>query len=208
MTLPHELPGFPLVLRDGTPILLRPVLPCDLDGIRRGYLEMSRTSRYMRFFTSGSQMSLRQARFFTQVDQATHVAWCAVDPDIPVTAGGRGYGIARFIRHPQRPDEADFAVAVIDDFQGRGLGALLLAVLHRRAAQLGVQELRGEVLLENVILRTWLPQLGAELIGSGDPSYQILRWPVIHDTACLRAEGGDAAESFADWLDQLAQLET
>ena len=35
--------------------------------------------------------------------------------------------MARFIRIPDEPDKAEFAVAVADDWQGRGVGGALLA---------------------------------------------------------------------------------
>ena len=41
--------------------------------------------------------------------------------------------MARYMRNPDRPDSAEAAVAVIDAWQGRGLGGVLLRRLCRRA---------------------------------------------------------------------------
>jgi GNAT superfamily N-acetyltransferase len=47
--------------------------------------------------------------------------------------GTAGLGIARYVRHVSRPDAAEVAVTVIDDWQGRGLGTLLLEAVSGRA---------------------------------------------------------------------------
>ncbi len=195
--MPHA--GFTLTLDDGTPIRLRPVVPSDAEAIRRGYREMSHSSRYMRFFTVGAEMSVEQARYFTELDQRDHVAWCAVEP----VSNRRGYGIARFVRDPARPDVADFAVAVIDQTQHRKLGTILLATLYLLAEAGGITELRGDVLPENPVMPMWLPRLGATITGSGDPSYRIIRWP-IGDKETMAAM--DDCQSFADWLTRLRPL--
>lgn len=166
--------GFDVTLADGTPVWVRPVVPSDQDGIRRGYREMSRTSRYMRFFGAGSEMSERAARYFTHVDQRDHIAWCGVEP----ASNRRGYGIARFVRDRDRPAQADFAVAVIDEMQRKGLGTILLAVLYLLAQARGINELRGEMLPENPVMPLWMPRLGASIEASGDPAYRIIRWPI------------------------------
>ena len=193
-------PGFELTLAEGVPVWVRPVVPSDREGLRQGYREMSRTSRYMRFFTAGAEISAERARYFTEVDQRDHVAWCAVEP----VSNLRGYGIARFVRDTGQPDRADFAIALIDEMQGKGLGTILLAALYLLAQARGICELRSEVLPDNPILPRWLPTLGASITSSGDPSYRLLRWPI--------RRGNDppadtpAGHRFAGWLVRLRPL--
>lgn len=69
-------------LHDGTPVLVRPVYAGDLPRLKQGVLEMSQTSRYMRFFSYVDQLTDEQARYFTDIDQVNHVAWCAVEPNL------------------------------------------------------------------------------------------------------------------------------
>ena len=156
---------------------------------------MSSTTRYLRFFVSTREMTPEQARYFTEIDQVNHVAVCAVEP---TDAETRGYGIARFLRDTAAPDVAEFAVAVIDPMQGRGLGTSLLAALHLLAHQRGIRELRGEVLAENPVMPEWLPRVGAALASAADPAYRLIRWPV------LTVDVTGISPHFKLWLERLS----
>jgi GNAT superfamily N-acetyltransferase len=129
----------------------------------------------MRSFVSTRELTKEQARYFAEVDQIRHVAICAVEPTV---AEERGYGIARFMRDVDNPAAAEFAVAVIDEMQQRGLGTLLLAALYLRAQALGVAELRSEILAENPVMPRSLPRLGGAILPAGHPAYRVIRWPV------------------------------
>jgi GNAT superfamily N-acetyltransferase len=145
-------------LRDGTPVILRPVLPEDRDRLQSGLLQMSAESRYRRFFFPVRRLSEEQLRYFTEVDQENHVAWIGLGAS---SAGLPGIGIARFIRMEERPIMAEAAFAVIDALQGRGLGTALLAILYLMAQARGIQTLRAVVLAENTKVVSWLSHLGA-----------------------------------------------
>jgi GNAT superfamily N-acetyltransferase len=188
-----------VTLRDGTPVRVRLVRPDDRARLQRGVHEMSRTSRYMRFFVSTCEMTEEQARYFTEIDQINHVAVCAVDP---TDAEHRGYGIARFVRDVGNPHTAEFAVAVIDEIQGRGLGTILMAALYLRAQALGVVELYSETLAENPIVPNWLPRLGATLHATTNPAHRLLRWPIGSAGSPLRVNNR-YAQAFVTALDQL-----
>lgn len=192
--------GFELTLADGTPVRVRPVVAGDREGLKQGYREMSRTARYMRFFIAGAEMSDKEARYFTEVDQRDHVAWCGIEP----VNNSRGYGIARFVRDSAQPIRADFAIAVIDEMQGRGLGTILLATLYLLAQAGGIDELQGEVLPDNPVMPVWLPQLGADIVASGDPNYHIIRWPIRRgDDSVADAREGNR---FFEWVAKLRPL--
>jgi GNAT superfamily N-acetyltransferase len=51
----------------------------------------------------------------------------------------RGLGVAHYVRSLARPDVPEVALPVIDDWQGRGLGTLLLEVISARARQEGIK---------------------------------------------------------------------
>jgi len=145
-------------LRDGTRVLLRPVIPDDRERIQNGMAALSSASRYFRFFTSAAQLSDQQLRHFCEVDQRNHVAWVALDSCDPKHPG---LGVARFVRIYEEPTTAEMAFVVIDAYQRRGLGTILLAILYLMAEAGGVQVLRAIVLPENRRVSNWLRSLGA-----------------------------------------------
>jgi GNAT superfamily N-acetyltransferase len=154
------LTGFRANLKDGTPVLLRPVVPEDRDLFVVGMANLSFDSRYFRFFTPQRRLTREQLSYFTEVDQRNHVAWVGVGlaPSNPC-----GLGAARFVRRFDDPSAAEFALTVIDAHQKKGLGTHLLAVLYVVAEQLGVRCLEGIVLPENRTVIDWLVRLDARL---------------------------------------------
>jgi GNAT superfamily N-acetyltransferase len=152
-----NLNGFSLPL-DGEWFDFRPVRQEDWKIVQDGMSALSSRSRYLRFFSYISRLTDEQLHYFTAVDQHDHVAWIALARNQPEHPG---VGIARFIKLPNQPEIAEFAVTVIDRYQHRGIGGLLLAVLYRMACLKGVQILRGFVLPENQLMAAWLSRLGA-----------------------------------------------
>ena len=71
--------------------------------------------------------------YFTEVDHSDREAIIALEP-----GSGQPLGVARYIRLNDDPEAAEVAVAVIDDWQRRGLAPALLTELSRRAEDAGV----------------------------------------------------------------------
>jgi GNAT superfamily N-acetyltransferase len=154
---PLRLEEIRTTLRDGTPVLVRPVRPEDRDIIKDGVARLSPQSRYFRFMTPVSFLSEAQLDYLTKLDFVDHVAWLAVRGDRPE----EGLGVARYVRTKGDPTIAEAAVTVIDDYQGRGLGTLLLALLATVARSAGVMTFRAYVVQHNARMRSMLEQLGA-----------------------------------------------
>ena len=163
-------------LQDGTQVLLRPVISDDRERIQNGMAALSTESRYFRFFTSATQLSGQQLSYFSEVDQYDHVAWIALNSSDPKHPG---LGIARFIRIKEEPTVAEMALTVIDAYQRRGLGRILLAVLYLPAEAQGIQMLRAVVAGENTTMLKWLRSLGAT--GSCEQGEYRLNLPVHRD---------------------------
>src|SRR6516164_862224 len=87
----------------------------------------------MRFLARKDRLSTAELRYFTDLDHRDHEALGALDQ-----ADGRGVGVARYIRDADDPRAAEIAVTIVDDWQGRGLGAELLTRLSDRARQAGI----------------------------------------------------------------------
>ena len=145
-----------VVLRDGARLLLRPLRTSDREFYLRSFDHLSDRSRYMRFFSPKKWLTDREVRYFVDVDHHDHEAICAIDLD----GGTGGAGVARYVRDLDDPSIAELSITVIDRWQGRGLGGLLLETLAERATQEGVTRFRASVLGDNhrmmrLIRRRW-----------------------------------------------------
>lgn len=165
-------------LRDGTPILVRPVVPDDKGLLKEGLSRLSPTSRYYRFMTGGMTLSKHMLKHLTEIDYDNHMAWGALELGHPEEVG---LGVARYVRLDEDPTIAEAAVAVVDSHHGRGLGMLLLGFLTRSAAQSGIRTFRAYVLPENDKMLHIIKDLGGHLSTEED---EILRvdLPIPKDT--------------------------
>jgi GNAT superfamily N-acetyltransferase len=101
-----------------------------------------------------------QLRYLTEIDYVNHVAWGAVDARQPRR---RGLGVARYIRLEVDPMVAEVAVTVIDDFQRKGLGTLLLVVLAASATANGIKTFFAHVSGGNSALLRMVTELGGRV---------------------------------------------
>lgn len=125
---------------------LRPLRSGDGPAEQRFFNGLSLDSRHQRFHIGLRELSPMLLALLTNVDGTWHRAWVL---EQPTSAGPRILADARYVRDPAEPARAEFALAVADDWQGRGLGRRLIAHLIDEARGQGVNELFGEVLAEN-----------------------------------------------------------
>jgi RimJ/RimL family protein N-acetyltransferase len=152
----------PVVLRDGSAVLIRQVRGTDAPLLADGFARLGAASRQMRFLGVKKDLSAAELRYFTDVDHHDHEALGALD-----RAGGHGVGIARYIRDTGDPQAAEIAVTIVDDWQGRGLGTELLAALSDRARQEGIRRFTALADPGNVAVAALLRNAGARLVGRG-----------------------------------------
>lgn len=160
--------GTVVPLRDGSRALIRSIRPEDRGPLQAGFAQLSDRSRYLRFHTFMASLSEAQLRYLTEVDQRDHVAFVAVAADDE----SRGLGVARYVKLDD-PGVAEAAVTVIDEFQGLGLGTLLLAALARHAVSNGVRTFRNYVLAENSGMLQLFSDLGATRRDDGGGVFQV-----------------------------------
>jgi len=130
--------------RDGRRLEIRALKPQDQDDMRAAVDRSSPQSLYRRFFGAKRSFSDKEVNFFMKVDFVNHVALVAVVEErghATIVAGGR-YIV-------ERPGTAEIAFAVIDEYQGQGIGAALLRNLIVLARDAGLKEFTAEVLPEN-----------------------------------------------------------
>ena len=142
-------------LRAGDRVLIRPIAPADKTLLVEGLHRLSPESRYRRFLSPVAELGARQLRYLTEVDHHVHEALVALDPKT-----GAIVGVARFVRLPADPAVAELAIAVVDDWQGRGLGTKLLNELAARAREEGVKRFSASVLQGNKPILNLLRDLG------------------------------------------------
>jgi GNAT superfamily N-acetyltransferase len=145
-------------LRDGLRLRIRPMRAGDRALILEAFARLSNRSRYLRFFTPLHDLSEPMLTALTLAD-ADHVARIALacEGDHEALAG-----VARYVRLPE-PGHAELALTVVDDYQGRGIGHLLLDALVLEALEAGVTCFEGEILGENLAIRAVLADVGARL---------------------------------------------
>ena len=112
----------------------------------------------MRFFRYVDRFTEAELRYLTEVDMRDHVAWVAI---LPEDGSVQGVGVSRWIRLPDHPDEAEGAVTVIDDYQGRGIGSTLLYLAARSALERGIRAFRVYAMGDNRRVLDLLNELGA-----------------------------------------------
>jgi RimJ/RimL family protein N-acetyltransferase len=151
-------------LRDGRAVEIRALRPDDKDDMLMAVSRTGTQSLQRRFFVVKRGFSEREIAYFMNVDFANHVALVAfADEDgQKVIIGGGRYIVTE-------PGKAEIAFVVIDDYQGQGIGTLLmrhLAVLARKAE---LRELIAEVLPENAAMRKVFSKFGFEARRGHDP---------------------------------------
>jgi GNAT superfamily N-acetyltransferase len=154
-------------LRDGSEVAIRRVRGADAPLLADGFSRLSRQSRWMRFLMAKPALSEAEVRYLTEVDHHDHEALVALDQ-----ATGRGVGVVRYVRDTADPQAAEIAVTVIDAWQRRGLGAVLLAELSDRARMAGIRRLTALVAAENEGGIRLLRCAGAEFVRREEDTVQ------------------------------------
>jgi RimJ/RimL family protein N-acetyltransferase len=150
--------SFEAVLRDGRRVQIRPIIPADRRHLVSGLAQMSERSRYLRFHGPIRRFADNQLKFLTELDYCSHMAWGAVALDEP---GEPGVAVARYVRDQEDVDCAEAAITVLDDYQGNGLGTLLMDTLLLSAYQNGIERLVAHILPENTAARRLFQRLNA-----------------------------------------------
>jgi GNAT superfamily N-acetyltransferase len=146
-------------LTDGSEVIVRPIRPDDASLLQAFVRRLSARSRRFRFFVALAELSAAQLDRFVNVNPERDLALVALSrrqEGTAIVAEAR-YALA------QEDDNAEFAIAVADDFHRRGLGRHLLKRLLATAWRRGVRRLFGEIKSDNRAMLTFAMQLGFRL---------------------------------------------
>ena len=147
-----------VTLRDGTSVLIRKIRPDDAPRLQAAFARMSPESVYLRFLDQRRALSDREAQRLAGVDNQTHVALVAV-----IAENGEEHiiGVARYaLVGPSEPDTAEAAVTVIDEYQKRGLGTILVQRLVGMAQAQGVRAFLANVHYSNSEILRFIDRSG------------------------------------------------
>lgn len=135
-------------LRDGAPVHLRPIRPDDKERLLDAFGRLSEDTVYYRFLEPKKRLTSDDLRYLTELDFDHHAALVAT---VPSDDGEEIVGVGRFVEGDRghRPRTAEAAFTVVDEYQGRGLGTLLLQHLAELARRRGFERFEAWVLSDN-----------------------------------------------------------
>jgi RimJ/RimL family protein N-acetyltransferase len=148
-------------LEDGARIRLRLLRPDDRERVAEGFASLSPESRFMRCLRARNDLSTAELHFMTDCDGEDHLAIAVVAIDERGIEGAN-VGLARFVRCIDDPEAAEIAITVMDDWQGRGIGALLLRRLMAAMGERGYREARGVMHPDNTGMRRLVDNAGPD----------------------------------------------
>jgi|SRR5690348_9365746 RimJ/RimL family protein N-acetyltransferase len=135
-------------LVDGSAVTIRAIRPDDRDGFVQAFQQFAKSPDSVHFRFHGFKRSLTESEAIqmTDIDFVDHVALVATEgPD----SDKRLIGVGRYIVCDTKKRRAEVAFAILDEYQGKGIGSLLLRHLATIGKAQGLRELQAEVLADN-----------------------------------------------------------
>jgi GNAT superfamily N-acetyltransferase len=142
-------------LRDGRRVEIRALRHEDRNGLEQAVNRASAESLRRRFFSVRRHFSEQELEFFSDIDFVSQVALVVVAQE---GGGPHIVGAGRYIVF--EPGRAEVAFALIDEYQGQGIGAALMRHLAAIARDAGLKEFIAEVLPENMAMLTVFKKSG------------------------------------------------
>jgi RimJ/RimL family protein N-acetyltransferase len=145
----RNAPARDLRLPGGESITVRAIRPQDAGDLQAYMRNLSAATRRSRFLGAVSELAASQLDRLTHMDGPHELALLAF-----AEAGGETQmiGEAILVMAPNSI-RCEIALSVTDDWQGRGLGLLLMRELECRARSLGARYLIGDVLRTNEAMK-------------------------------------------------------
>jgi acetyltransferase len=131
---------------NGGRVTIRPSLPQDGELQREFFHSLSAEGRHHRFMSALNELPEAVARQFNNIDYRSHLALLA---EVFEDSREIMIGEARYVIEQGDPASCEFAIAVTDDWQCKGIGRALLARLEREAAASGIRRMFADTLYAN-----------------------------------------------------------
>jgi len=156
---------FHFMTRDGRRLLIRAIRPSDRGRLRQFDRDLSDPTRQLRYLGFMPPMSQEWAAHLATPDFGERFAFVAM-------AGRRLVGDCRLV--PAEAGGLEMAIVVADEFQGAGVGRVLLEAALRTAAERGLPVV-AEVRYDNQPMAGLLRSLGFQRTG-WDLGVMTFRW--------------------------------
>jgi len=160
-----------ITLEDGTPAVIRPVRPEDEQLLGKLFNGFSEQTVMMRFYHQFINLSHDQLVRYCQIDYDREFALvCEIkEGDVKKIIGD-----TRFIKQPGL-ENAEMAVAVADQWQGKGVGRNLCEYCIKVAKEFGVKMLWMEILGINSRMLKLSEKLGFKIVDSDNDVVKVIK---------------------------------
>ena len=156
MTVPAQIEPVEVTLRNGRSVQLRALQSTDTDELLQAFARLSANTRYMRFMRAVAHLdpaNVRSAIERVLEHGLSIVATVSADDGIDIV-GGVSFVVGA------DPQTCEFAITIVDGWQGCGLGGLLMRRLIEAARQRGLRTMEGFVLATNQPMLDLAKRLG------------------------------------------------
>jgi acetyltransferase len=143
-------------LRDGTPVMVRPIMPEDAELEQAFVRRLSPETKYFRFMSALRELPPAMLAKLTQIDYDREMAFVAT-----ITRDGDEYelGVCRYAVNPDG-HSCEFAIVVSDEWKGTGLAQQLMEILILSAHERGLKEMKGIFLTSNDRMIRFVERIG------------------------------------------------
>jgi acetyltransferase len=157
-------------LRDGRQVHIRPLVPADEDELLQAFHRLGAEARYMRFMVAVRTPNVERLR---QVLASFPEKGLAIAATVPAADGIDIVGAASCMRLPD-DRSCEFAITIVADWGGAGLGRVLMESIIGAARACGMRQMRGYILAQNAPMLRLAQRLGfATRRDPDDPSVRI-----------------------------------
>jgi acetyltransferase len=151
-------------MKDGTAFCIRPIRPEDEPLMVKFHETLSDRSvyqRYLHMLKLSQRVAHDRLTRMCFIDYDREMALVAESKD-PATGEPRILAVAR-LKRTQGANEAEFAMILSDEYQGRGLGTELLRQLLDVAREERLSRITADILPDNFVMQRICEKLGFEL---------------------------------------------
>lgn len=143
------------------------ILPQNKKQISDGLRDMSSESIRNRFLGSKREFSDKELQYLTVLDGWNHYAFGIEERD----QNKRGVAIGRIVRSSHSDKEAEVAITIIDDYQRKGLGSVLIDIIILASLERGIERLSFTFLPQNEGIFRLIKKAGTPITGPQNKDY-------------------------------------